>query len=177
MALQLQQVQQLAAATNPAALTGLGLSPTQGLPLFPPPAGSSGAPVTAANHQHHPQALSGNGSNGVNSHVQNAAVAAATAAPPITMATAGANQSAAAPTSGPAISLCNGSAAALSAALAANQQNNMALAAAALVAGAGLNGKNMKYCRNRSNEYLRSFLLQFKTIGSSAKCFRENHQG
>ncbi|VDL11763.1 unnamed protein product [Hymenolepis diminuta] len=141
LALQLQQVQQLAAATNPAALTGLGLGPAQGLPLFPPPTGTSGVSVSAAN-QHHPQAthLSGNGANGMNNHVQNTAATTGNAAPSITVAAAGANQSAAASTSGPPISMCNGSAAALSAALAANQQNNMALAAAALVAGAGLNG-------------------------------------
>ncbi|VDN96104.1 unnamed protein product [Rodentolepis nana] len=141
LALQLQQVQQLAAATNPTALTGLGLGPAQGLPLFPPPTGTSGVPVSAAN-QHHSQAthLSGNGTNGMTNHVQNTASTTGNAAPSITVAAAGANQSAAAPTSGPQISLCNGSAAALSAALAANQQNNMALAAAALVAGAGLNG-------------------------------------
>lgn len=141
----MQQVQQLAAATNPAAVTGLGLGPAQGLPLFPPPTGTSGVSVSAAN-QHHPQAshLSGNGANAVNNHVQNNAANAGNPAPPITVAPAGANQSAAVPTSGPPISLCNGGAAALSAALAANQQNNMALAAAALVAGAGLNGKFWK---------------------------------
>ncbi|KAL5964641.1 CUGBP Elav-like family member 4 [Taenia solium] len=143
LALQLQQVQQLAAATNPAAIAGLGLSPAQGLPLFPSPAGPNGPPATASSHQHHPQAahLGGNSANGVGSHVQNSAAAAAVnTAAPITVAAAGPNQSAAAATSGPPINLCNGGAAALSAALAANQQNNMALAAAALVAGAGLNG-------------------------------------
>ncbi|CDS36523.1 bruno 4 RNA binding protein [Echinococcus multilocularis] len=142
LALQLQQVQQLAAATSPAAITGLGLTPAQGLPLFPSPAGPNGPPVTASSHQHHPQAthLGGNNANGVGGHVQNSAAAAVNTAPPITVAAASPNQSAAAATSGPPINLCNGGAAALSAALAANQQNNMALAAAALVAGAGLNG-------------------------------------
>lgn len=142
LALQLQQVQQLAAATSPAAITGLGLTPAQGLPLFPSPAGPNGPPATASSHQHHPQAthLGGNNANGVGGHVQNSAAAAVNTAPPITVAAASPNQSAAAATSGPPINLCNGGAAALSAALAATQQNNMALAAAALVAGAGLNG-------------------------------------
>uniref|UniRef100_A0A5K3FHB0 RRM domain-containing protein n=1 Tax=Mesocestoides corti TaxID=53468 RepID=A0A5K3FHB0_MESCO len=159
LALQLQQVQQLAAANgqaavaaaaaaNPAALTGLGLNPATGLPLFPPGPGSTHS------HHHHPHphahphlqapglaamgAASPNGAGGV-SHAQSSN---ANNAPPITVATAanGANQSGTTATPGPPISLCNGGAAALSAALAANQQNNMAIAAAALVAGAGLNG-------------------------------------
>lgn len=159
LALQLQQVQQLAAATNPAAIAGLGLSPAQGLPLFPSPAGPNGPPATASSHQHHPQAthLGGNSANGVGGHVQNSAAAAAVnTAPPITVAAAGPNQSAAAATSGPPISLCNGGAAALSAALAANQQNNMALAAAALVAGAGLNGRPSAL-RNREKGWKQTF--------------------
>ena len=140
LALQLQQVQHLAAATNQAALTSLGLGPAQSLPLFSPPTLTNGLPVSSHSHQNHTQGnqLSGNGTNG---HAQNGANAGANNNPPITVATAGANQSSSATSTGPPISLCNSSAAALSAALAANQQNNMALAAAALVAGAGLNGR------------------------------------
>ena len=139
LALQLQQVQQLAAATNTAALTGLNVSPAQGLHLFPHSGGPAGVPVTSSSHQHHQQSqhLAGNGSG----HVQNSASGVGNCASPITVAQAGTNQSAVAPNSGPPISLCNGGAAALSAAIAANQQSNMALAAAALVAGTGLNGK------------------------------------
>lgn len=118
LALQLQQVHQLAAAngqpspSNPAAIAGLGL------PLYPPPNATNQNPLQA------PPNMAPPGPNTV-------------------PCTSSANHVAPPPSSQSGVALTNGGQPinALSAALAANQQNNMALAAAALVAGAGLSGK------------------------------------